>query len=107
MGLDLKKKKKKKKYEGVVHWGDASALGRGAGPTQRDLIFESDYNGFPQDSFLDPVLFIIYINDVNAGLANFITNFADDRKIGYSVLYKQGRERLRKELYKISAWSDK
>ncbi len=43
---------------------------------------------------LGPVLFIIYINDIDRGLNNFIAKFADDTKIGNSVLSDRDRQNL-------------
>ncbi len=51
------------------------------------------------------MLFIIYINDIDIGLNNFIGKFADDTKIGNSVIFDRDRQSLQDDLNKISAWS--
>ncbi len=52
-----------------------------------------------------PVLFVIYINDIDVGLNNFIGKFADDTKIGNSVIPDRDRQSLQDDLNKISACS--
>ncbi len=62
-------------------------------------------SGVPQGSVLSPVLFIIYINDIDVGLNSFIGKFSDDTKIGNSVISDRDRQSLQDDLNKISAWS--
>ncbi len=60
-------------------------------------------SGVPQDSVLGPVLFIIYINNIDI----FTAKFADDTKIGNSVISDRDRQSPQEDLFKISAWSDR
>lgn len=62
--------------------------------------------GVPLGSVLGPVLFINYISDINVGLSRLISKFADQIKIGSSILSDQDRPSVQEDLHKISAWSD-
>ncbi len=64
-------------------------------------------SGVPKGSVLGPVLFVIYINDIDLGLNNFIAKFTDDTKIENSVISKYDRQSLQEDLHKISAWFDR
>ncbi len=58
-------------------------------------------------SVIGPVLFIIYINDIDVGLNIFISNFADVTKLGNSVITDCDRMSLQEDLRKISEYSQR
>ncbi len=61
----------------------------------------------PQGSVLGPILFIIYVNDMDVRLSNFISNFADDAKMVSSIITDRTRMSLQEDLRKISEWSER
>ena len=64
-------------------------------------------SGVPQGSVLGPLLFIIYINDLDDGLVSKVSKFADDTKLGSNVAQLTGVESLREDLRKLGEWSEK
>ena len=64
-------------------------------------------SGVPQGSVLGPVLFIIYINDIDEGLTCKISKFADDTKITNKVTSLLQWQQLQKDLNTLASWADK
>ena len=55
---------------------------------------------------LGPILFLIYINDLETGLRSTISKFADDTKVGRRALTRKECEAIQNDLSKIIQCSE-
>jgi len=64
-------------------------------------------SGVPQGSVLEPLLFLIYVNDIDDSICTKLLKFADDTKVGLFcvVSTKNDIDRLQIDLINLRKWS--
>lgn len=63
------------------------------------------WSGVPQGSVLGPVLFLIFINDLDNGLTSSVLKFADDTKLFRPVTNQSDGQILQNDLDTVCSWA--
>ena len=81
-------------------------------PTQATVVngVHSSYvevtSGVPQGSVLGPMLFLLYINDINNAIIFHIKLFADDSVLYRNIHSQNDQVILQNDLDTISSWAE-
>jgi len=65
------------------------------------------WSGIPQGSVLGPLLFLLFVNDLQSWITTHTRMFADDTKIWTKIACKEYVDKLQKDLDNLSSWSTK
>ena len=68
--------------------------------------WKSVFIGVPQRSVLGPILFLVYIDDLEEGVTGNILKFADDTKL-FRKTKEIGGEKIQDDIDKLVRWSEK
>jgi hypothetical protein len=103
----LAKLKKKGIAAKVLKWIEAWLSGRkqrvGIGGCFSE--WQKVASGVPQGSVLGPLLFLVFINDIDEGLRSSILKFADDTKLFGSAMNKGEHIIVQEDLNALIEWS--
>ena len=94
---------------GMINWIEKWLIDR----RQRVVVdgevsnWKSVLRGVPQGSVLRPILFLIYINDLDDDITSKVLKFADDTKVSRKIKSDADTQQLQDDLNKLTKWSEK
>ena len=94
---------------GMINWIEKWLIDR----RQRVVVdgevsnWKAVLSGVPQGSVLGPILFLIYINDLDDDITSKVLKFADDTKVYRKIKSDADRQHLQDDLNKLIEWSEK
>ena len=75
--------------------------------TREDSSWKSVLSGVPRGSVLGPILFLVYINDLEEGVTGNILKFADYTKLFTKTKEIGDKKNLQDDIDKLVKWSEK
>jgi len=73
----------------------------------KQFIWEEAWSGVPHGSVLGPLLFLIFVNDLEDNTSGTVIKFADDTKIFRQVRDVHDNIRMQADLDRLLEWADK
>ena len=69
--------------------------------------WKSVLSGVPQGSVLGPILYLVYLNDLEEGVTGKLLTFADDTKLFGETKEIGDKQKIQDDIDKLVKWSEK